>query len=860
MAKKKSAVVKNERTSGCITLHDSASMSMHGARIFPRSVLRTAFALLGVCSSFAMLFGFMSVPIHVPTFYISLILSTLFFSEIILTNRRPVILFNTVIVLLVFCGIIRFRTELLFCINEVIDCLIAGMREKPYIRPRLPHDDPFTAEQYLTLGFCLFGSLVSFVVTLFTIYRPKVLLLAVLLYSFVGVGLYNGLHTNSMTVFCWLAYIVGMIVINDSYDNFEHRKADSGFAFLYNNQKLMARPDLRYICSETVACLVAIAVILTGAVSCAATQSETLMDTAGKLRKQVRSKWTDIVDSIADSSVFEHLGGENPSSTTQEDNVPLANRGNPQFDGETVFSASVISSAPLDTLYLKTATYSVYSGTDWQPLPATTYDIWDTLFKTMNNNHSVPQAPLRDENEAYPLARIWYSDTKTYPSTYRMLYDAHAARYFDDDYMLELYNDPTPIYRFEPRYLTNSDALFSSVSYPTASAQDYYHSEDYNSVSANAWQQYDSFARVNYLQVPYSTAMNAIRGDASDLLNSSYSNTADALYAIREYIHSKTEYTLTPERIDEERDFAAAFLLETGEGYCVHYATAGVLLCRMMNIPARFATGYVVFGSDVNENRVQNPDTADVQTLQPGESFYQIDVPDSSSHAWTEIYLPGYGWMPFEFTESYVLPDSPNAQGTGITTTTSLTTTTTTTSTPNGTGSDTSASTSKSTITTTTSTADTTHQRADAALINFLSVLLSLPLLAVAVICLWIVVHGTVYSRRERKMTQPTPDLAAGAAYALLLKVLAFAGITRKPQQSHEDFARLAESLCPYIPEGAMQHAVEIQLAVTFSRDGVTQTQAAEQVAFVHQLIETMYRKMPFHKRFAMRWLNHWVK
>ncbi len=859
MAERKSRKAKDRRAVSCITLHDSASMSIHGVRALPRGLLRTALALLGVCSSFAMLFGFMTVPIHMVTFYIAIVSVTLFFSVMLLTKRPFIICLNSVVMLILLLCCYCFRTELLFALGEVLECLSDGMKEKPYIRPQLEYDDPYTAEQYLTVGFCLFGAIVSFIITVLTVYRPKALIALALLYGFLGVGLFNGLHTDSMAVFCWLAYLVGTFILNDGYDNFESRKS-GGFGFFYSNRKLIAKPDLRFIRTESLAWCMAILVIVSGACSCAVTKNESLMHTAHRKRMQVRHKWSDFLDSLAESDVFGHLSGQSPSDHTQDTSVALANRGNPKFEGETVFSASVISSAPLDTLYLKTSTYSVYSGTDWQPLPDTTYDIWDTLFKTMNSNQSVPQAPIRTENEAYPLARIWYSGIKTYPSTYRMLYDDTAARYLYDCNMLELYTDGTPMYRFEPRYLTNSDTLFSSVSYPTASAQDYYHSEERNPITSAAWEQYDSFARVNYLQLPYSTAMNAIRNDASDLLNRSYNNTAEALYAIRSYIHSKTKYTLTPEIIDGNSDFAAAFLLETGEGYCVHYATAGVLLCRMMNIPARFATGYVLFGSDINSSRVQNPDPADAVAMQPGESLYLIDVPDFSSHAWTEVYLSGYGWMPFEFTESYVSPDSPVALGTDITT--SSTTTTTTTSTRDHVGGSTASSTlSENTSTVLTSANGSTQTgHKTSVFLKGIYVFLIVLFCAAAVIALYLSVHHCIYMRREEKMNQSTPNLAAGAAYALLLQVLAFAGIVRKPQQSHEDFARVAETICPYIPKGAMQHAVDTQMAVTFSRDGITQHEAVEQVAFVRELIQTMYEQAPAHKRFVMRWLYHWVR
>lgn len=79
------------------------------------------------------------------------------------------------------------------------------------------------------------------------------------------------------------------------------------------------------------------------------------------------------------------------------------------------------------------------------------------------------------------------------------------------------------------------------------------------------------------------------------------------------------------------------FLNVSGEGYCVHFASAGTLLLQAIGIPARYASGYVVF-----------PD--DFEKTQDG---YTAVVTDARAHAWTEIYLDGFGWMPCEMTPGF---------------------------------------------------------------------------------------------------------------------------------------------------------------------------------------------------------------
>ncbi len=89
-------------------------------------------------------------------------------------------------------------------------------------------------------------------------------------------------------------------------------------------------------------------------------------------------------------------------------------------------------------------------------------------------------------------------------------------------------------------------------------------------------------------------------------------------------------YDLNAPAMEPGEDFVEHFLAER-KGYCVHFATAGVMLLRMQGIPARYAAGYVVELDSQGQGRVM----------------------DSDAHAWAEIYLDGYGWYPVEMTPGY---------------------------------------------------------------------------------------------------------------------------------------------------------------------------------------------------------------
>lgn len=100
-----------------------------------------------------------------------------------------------------------------------------------------------------------------------------------------------------------------------------------------------------------------------------------------------------------------------------------------------------------------------------------------------------------------------------------------------------------------------------------------------------------------------------------------------------------------PDTVTDETSFLDYFLLEKGEGYCVHFATAFVLLARAEGFPARYVQGFCV----------------------PSVSGNHIPVYANMAHAWPEVYIEGKGWIPFEPTPGFAVNRYPapeeNADG-----------------------------------------------------------------------------------------------------------------------------------------------------------------------------------------------------
>ena len=101
--------------------------------------------------------------------------------------------------------------------------------------------------------------------------------------------------------------------------------------------------------------------------------------------------------------------------------------------------------------------------------------------------------------------------------------------------------------------------------------------------------------------------------------------------------HLKTlPYNLQIEPPPYDADGVDHFLFEQGQGYSEYFASSMAVMLRSVGIPARVAVGYTT-GDQVES-----------------EPAYAVN--DSHSHAWVEVYFPGYDWIPFEPTPGALLP------------------------------------------------------------------------------------------------------------------------------------------------------------------------------------------------------------
>lgn len=115
----------------------------------------------------------------------------------------------------------------------------------------------------------------------------------------------------------------------------------------------------------------------------------------------------------------------------------------------------------------------------------------------------------------------------------------------------------------------------------------------------------------------------------------------DKAIALESFLRS-LEYSLDVPAPPSGWDFVDFFLFDLRRGYCTYYATAMVVMLRDLGIPSRLVEGFAV------------PASAEYTEDAKGARTYP--VLNSQAHAWVEAYFPGYGWMTFDPTPRVDLP------------------------------------------------------------------------------------------------------------------------------------------------------------------------------------------------------------
>ena len=153
---------------------------------------------------------------------------------------------------------------------------------------------------------------------------------------------------------------------------------------------------------------------------------------------------------------------------------------------------------------------------------------------------------------------------------------------------------------------------------------------------------YPGWVPDRYLQLPPNMPSRVI--ELAQALTQDLETPYGKAVAIRDYLRS-LEYALDIEAPADGTDGVDYFLFELGKGYCQYFASAMAVLLRASGVPSRMVAGY---GPG---ELAEQYGPGDMAGHGPGtwQDLQQTFVV-RNSHSWTEVFFPGYGWIPFEPT------------------------------------------------------------------------------------------------------------------------------------------------------------------------------------------------------------------
>ncbi len=110
--------------------------------------------------------------------------------------------------------------------------------------------------------------------------------------------------------------------------------------------------------------------------------------------------------------------------------------------------------------------------------------------------------------------------------------------------------------------------------------------------------------------------------------------TVKKLEAYLKKLEYSTDAGALPDTVTDAGSFLDHFLFTAKKGWCMHFATAFVLMANEMGIPCRYVQGYTA-RRDVSGDMI---------------------VKQSNAHAWPEVYFDNVGWVAFEPTPGFAVP------------------------------------------------------------------------------------------------------------------------------------------------------------------------------------------------------------
>ena len=201
---------------------------------------------------------------------------------------------------------------------------------------------------------------------------------------------------------------------------------------------------------------------------------------------------------------------------------------------------------------------------------------------------------------------------------------------YNDSYLISCYvmNYGSPEL---PEMLKNAEPITEAAWEQTAKAENSLGKDEYT------YENYLDYRAAIYEKYCRPRGLSERAKEVTDGINSgsdSRYETAKKLEAYLKKLEYSTDSGALPDNVTDAGSFLDHFLFTAKKGWCMHFATAFVLMANEMGIPCRYVQGYTA-KRDVSGDMI---------------------VKQSNAHAWPEVYFDNVGWVAFEPTPGFFVP------------------------------------------------------------------------------------------------------------------------------------------------------------------------------------------------------------
>ncbi|HEU5226815.1 MAG TPA: transglutaminaseTgpA domain-containing protein [Ktedonobacteraceae bacterium] len=333
----------------------------------------------------------------------------------------------------------------------------------------------------------------------------------------------------------------------------------------------------------------------------------------------------DQVNNAVNNIVSGHISLQNPAAVLQPYQAPTNFFGNQlTISGSVRLPVGEVLSytSSAGPRYLEGFTYNHFDGHTW------------TTSVTSSDAHIyVANSSLMADTDRTDFPAVTTTVTMTQPPDSAMHYIYGPAQPVSFDVSTIIYNDGTAASWSQVNPMTKGEQYQVTSMVPPSSSQDIA-SVPLPNANPNVWQSDVNYSRLaaDYKQLPSDLSPNVAR--LTRQWTQGATDTFSALKMLETHLSDQNvfNYSIDNPPIPDNVDVVDV-LLNTHSGYCTYYASAMIVMARILGIPTRMVNGFSYGHLDVRRK------------------VWSVDGTDA--HSWVQAYFPGYGWISFDPTPGF---------------------------------------------------------------------------------------------------------------------------------------------------------------------------------------------------------------